>query len=81
MATALDVPVSHFFEGIITARPAGVSEEAPQDYVYDILATADGQHLIRLFSMIKSARLRRRIVELVRTLVEEDGALDQDTGV
>ncbi len=70
ISSALDMPVARFFEGMATGRAAGVAETA-RDYVDDVLATPEGAQLMALFAAIKSTRVRRRVVELVRALSEE----------
>lgn len=73
MAKALGVPVGFFFEGLNVAG-SGVAEQS-QEIVYDMLATPEGQRLLQIFGSIRSPRLRRRVVELVRVMAEEeDGA-------
>jgi transcriptional regulator with XRE-family HTH domain len=70
----LEVPVSFFFEGAPTDRPA-VSGEAPSPtYVTDFLATTDGLTLVKAFMRIPNPRLRRRIVDLVEEMAGEEGA-------
>jgi transcriptional regulator with XRE-family HTH domain len=66
----LQVPVSFFFEG---APPppggaGGFAEASSPEYVQATLSTPDGLALIRAFSQIKSAKLRRRIVDLVEEM-------------
>jgi hypothetical protein len=39
--------------------------------VDDVLATPEGTQLVSLFSSIKSLKVRRRVVELVKALAEE----------
>jgi transcriptional regulator with XRE-family HTH domain len=67
IANALEMPAGRFFEGL-NAR--GVAENR-QDYVDDALATPEGSQLMALFASIKSQKLRRKVVELVRTLTDE----------
>jgi transcriptional regulator with XRE-family HTH domain len=76
LASALGVGLAYFFEGLTAASPeegirAGVAEDG-QEFVYDMLATPEGQQLLQIFGQIRSAKVRRRVVELVRTLAEED---------
>jgi transcriptional regulator with XRE-family HTH domain len=68
ISLALELPVSRFFEGVATR---GVAENR-QDYVDDALATPEGAQLMALFASIKSPKVRRKVLELVRTLTEED---------
>jgi transcriptional regulator with XRE-family HTH domain len=79
----LGVPESFFFEGAPkafgasgdAAAPAGFAEEgAGSAYVVDFLSTAEGVQLNRAFASIKNPKLRRKIVELVRSLAEDDEA-------
>jgi transcriptional regulator with XRE-family HTH domain len=70
IASALQQPVSRFFEGLSHGRAAGVAE-AKQDYIDDALATPEGAQLMSVFASIKSQRVRRKVVDLVRTLAEE----------
>ena len=68
IANALEMPVARFFEGL-SAR-VGVAE-ARTDYVDDALATPEGAQLMALFASINSQRIRKRVLELVKTLAEE----------
>lgn len=70
ISAALDMPVSRFFEGLSSRGAAGVAE-ASKDFVDDALATPEGTQLMSLFASIKSVKVRRRVVELVKALVEE----------
>ncbi len=71
IGAALEMPVARFFEGLSAARAGGVSE-ARQDFVDNALATPEGAQLIALFASIKSQRVRRRVVELVKALADEE---------
>jgi len=76
ISAILQVPVSFFFEG----APSGPSEvngltEAPSPaYVSDFLASSDGLALIKSFSRIPDAKLRRRIVDLVSQIAGDTDA-------
>jgi transcriptional regulator with XRE-family HTH domain len=70
IASALQQPVSRFFEGLSQGRAAGVAE-GKQDYIDDALATPEGSQLMSVFASIKNQRVRRKVVDLVRTLAEE----------
>lgn len=71
ISNALEMPVSRFFEGV-SAR-GGVAENR-QEFVDDALATPEGAQLMAMFASIKSQKLRRKVVELVKTLTEDEGA-------
>jgi len=70
IAASLDMPVARFFEGLTAGRAAGVAE-TQKDYVDDVLATPEGAQLMQLFASIKSVKVRRRVIELVKALAEE----------
>ncbi len=69
IASALDMSVARFFEGIAPHRGKGASDEE-QGFIHDALSTPEGMQLISLFASIKSQKVRRRVVELVRALAE-----------
>jgi transcriptional regulator with XRE-family HTH domain len=71
ISAALDMPVSRFFEGLTGRHTiAGVAEDS-QDYIDDALATPEGAQLMALFASIRSVKVRRRVLELVKALAEE----------
>ena len=68
IATALEISASRFFDGL---EKRGVAEDAT-DYVNDALATPEGAQLMALFAGIKSQKVRRRVLDLVKAVAEED---------
>lgn len=79
IAAALDMPISAFFEGLTPARAAGgVAESEGESFIYDVLATPEGLQLVTLFSAIESPKVRKRVVELVRAIAEENVREDSD---
>ena len=69
MAEVLDVPIEFFFEGIKNKENAiGLAdgEEAPM--VYDFINSADGAQLASAYSRITDPKVRRQVLQLVRTL-------------
>ncbi|WP_135211991.1 helix-turn-helix domain-containing protein [Vitreimonas flagellata] len=69
IAASLDMPAARFFENLAGGR-AGVAEDR-QEFVEDVMATPEGAQLMSLFSSIKSLKIRRRVVELVKALADE----------
>jgi transcriptional regulator with XRE-family HTH domain len=63
----LQVPVPFFFEGA-PGGAAGMAETP--SYVREFLTNSDGLTLAKAFTRIKSARLRRLIVDLVEECAE-----------
>lgn len=72
IAHALDVPIARFFENIASGKAAAGVGETRREFVDDALATPEGAQLMALFASIKSVKVRRRVVELVRALTEEN---------
>jgi transcriptional regulator with XRE-family HTH domain len=76
IATSLSVPPSFFFEGAPVPDSAeaggGFSEPSSPAYVSDFLATSDGLALTKAFMKIKDPKVRRRIVDLVESMVGEE---------
>ena len=75
ISNILQVPVSFFFEGAPNApghQGGGMSEAPSPAYVSDFLATSDGLALTKAFMKIKNAKLRRRIVDLVEHIADDD---------
>jgi len=67
IAETLQVPVSWFFEGTGgKMRKSDGSENAIDNFV----ATTDGVALVRAFTAIPDAKVRRAIVELVQRIAE-----------
>jgi transcriptional regulator with XRE-family HTH domain len=68
MSDALEVPVSYFFPDATNA-PDGLAEEGAT-FVMDFLSTSEGIDLTRAFTRIRDPKVRRKIVELVRSLAD-----------
>jgi transcriptional regulator with XRE-family HTH domain len=65
ISEVLQVPVSFFFEGLASKATGKERGTEALDYVADFVASSDGLALIRSFSKIKNAKLRRSIIDLV----------------
>src|SRR3977135_4071641 len=78
----LQVPVAFFFDGapLMPGRPAGQGEAPSPAYVTDFLATTDGLTLVKAFMRIPSAKLRRRIVDLVEEMAGQEHAGRREGG-
>lgn len=73
IAKALKAPVAYFFEGYgETEAVEGFSESESEQFVHGFLMTTEGIELAEAFPRIKSAKLRRKVLELVRVLAESD---------
>ena len=73
ISSILEVPVDYFFDGAPGEKPAdGFAEDSQTTYVVDFLSSTEGLLLNRAFARIGDPKVRRRIIELVRTLADED---------
>ena len=70
LAKALRTSVSYFYEGL--GDGAGELMSSPDTRAQDFLLSAEGMELAETFPKITRSRLRRKVLELVRTLVEPE---------
>jgi transcriptional regulator with XRE-family HTH domain len=76
ISTTLNVPPSFFFDGAPIQDGAGqgelaVADEASSSYVLDFIGTNEGLNLNRAFARIQDPKVRKRIIDLVASLAEE----------
>lgn len=78
MGRILGVPVQYFFEDLPTEhsglQPYGFAENASEPVIMDFLTSSEGLQLNKAFTQIKDPVVRRKVVELVRTLAGETTA-------
>jgi transcriptional regulator with XRE-family HTH domain len=74
IAASLQTPVGYFFEGLAdpSALDGDVEGVSSEQLVHDFLMTTEGLELAALFPRLKRGRLRRRLLDLVRAIVEDD---------
>jgi transcriptional regulator with XRE-family HTH domain len=79
IAAALRAPVAYFFDGL--ADPTGdeldgvrVAAASEESTVHSFLMTPEGLELAKLFPNIAPGLVRRRLLELVRSLADEEDA-------
>ena len=74
ISKVLGVPVSFFFEDAPgdDVPAGGMAEANSSAYVVDFLSSSEGLQLNRAFARITDARVRRKIVDLVRTLADAE---------
>ena len=71
ISTILNVPVSFFFEdapGVPSLTGGGMAEAGSTSFVVDFLNSAEGLQLNRAFAKITDAKIRRKIIDLVKAL-------------
>lgn len=75
IAKALKAPVAYFFEGYGENEAIeGFSESKSEQFVHGFLMTTEGIELAEAFPRIKNPKFRRRILDLVRALAEDNDA-------
>ena len=71
IAAALQATITYFFEGLPDpSRISGVAEDGAATFVHELPLTPEERELTAMLSRIESKRVRRRILELVRTLAD-----------
>lgn len=73
ISTILSVPVSFFFEdapGSGETNKSGFAEENDATYVVDFLNSNEGVQLTRAFTRISDPKVRRKIIDLVKSLAD-----------
>ncbi len=75
LAQVLKVPVSYFFDDLESdhdnLQPAGFAEPNSQDFVLEFLNSREGLELNRAFVKIQNPQVRRRILDLIKSLSED----------
>ena len=66
----LNVPIDFFYEGVNTQPGAGEPESAPP--VMEFVSSGEGLQLSLAFMKIKDAKVRKRMLDLVKSLAEEE---------
>jgi transcriptional regulator with XRE-family HTH domain len=74
IATVLGVPIEFFYvdapHGSYTAT--GFAEGSSSTYVSDFLSTAEGVQLVKSFLAIKDPKIRRKLIELIGVLANDE---------
>jgi transcriptional regulator with XRE-family HTH domain len=76
IARILSVPIDYFYEGAAShlTGPRGFSENDAAPPVMDFLASGEGLQLSLAFMRIKDPKVRKRVLDLVKSLAEEEEA-------
>lgn len=74
----LKAPIAFFFEGApghtLASGAPGFAEGESSTFSVDFLSTPECMQLNRSFSRISDAKVRRKIIDLVKTLAEDEPA-------
>lgn len=75
LSEILKTPISFFFEdapGSEKSMVSGMSEVDAPNYIVDFLSTSEGLQLYKAFANIKDPKVRKKIIDLVRSLADEE---------
>ena len=78
VARALDTSTAYFFEGLTDAHIRTAAEPGGQSQMQAFLLTAEGVELATTFPRIQPSRVRRRILDLVRAMVDDRAVVPED---
>lgn len=84
LANVLQVPVQFFYdeapvgEGRTVPQP-GMAEKAADAYVFEFLNTREGLELNRAFARITDPKMRRAVLDLVRSMGGPDDSSEPNT--
>lgn len=73
IARSLQSSVAYFFEGLADPTEGETSAQTNQgQFVHDFLMTTEGLELAGLFPKINKPKVRRRVLDLVRSMADEE---------
>ena len=74
IARALQTSVAYFFDGLADTVEPGIPGEPSdgREFMHDLVMTPEGLELASLFHKLKRGRVRRRVLDLVKALAEDE---------
>jgi len=72
VARILNVPVDFFYEGVSSASASGSKEHEDAPPVIEFVSSGEGLQLSLAFMKIKDAKVRKRVLDLVKSLADEE---------
>ena len=78
MSKLLDVPIQYFYDDygdMIGERVTGMAESDSGDTFMALVNSPDGVELCRYFAAIADPQVKKRVLDLVKTIAETEGAL------
>lgn len=75
LSRLLDVPISYFYDDYNGAEAvSGFAESENVDALMQLVNSPDGVELCRHFAEINDPKVRKRVLDLVKTIAETEGA-------
>ncbi len=75
IARALQTSVAYFFEGLAETdggATSGGALDGSSEFMHELVMTPEGLELAALFPKLKRGRVRRRVLDLVKALAEDE---------
>jgi transcriptional regulator with XRE-family HTH domain len=74
IARALQTSVGYFFDGLADTQgaPGSGAIDGAAEFMHELVMTPEGLELAALFPKLKRGRVRRRVLDLVKALAEEE---------
>jgi transcriptional regulator with XRE-family HTH domain len=74
MARILNVPIDFFYDGVeaTLAAQSGMAESEGAPPVMEFVSSGEGLQLSLAFMKIRDAKVRKRVLDLVKSLAEEE---------
>jgi len=71
IARILGVPIDYFYEGLTNASSRGFSENDTSHPIVEFMSSPEGLQLALAFTSIKEPKVRKRVLDLVKSLAED----------
>ena len=68
----LGVPIDYFYEGVSGSAGGGFSENEASPPVMEFVSSGEGLQLSLAFMKIKDPKLRKRVLDLVKQMAEDE---------
>ena len=72
-ASILSVPIAYFFDGFNAATKGGMAEAAAPAFEAEMMTSKDTMAVVRSFNEIKNPKVRRQVMQLVKSLASSAG--------
>jgi transcriptional regulator with XRE-family HTH domain len=74
IARILSVPIDYFYEGLAGTPSRGPSENDASPPIIEFMSSPEGLQLALGFTRIKDSKVRKRVLDLVKSLAEDKGS-------
>jgi len=71
IARILGVPIDYFYEGLAGGSSRGFAENDASPPIVEFMSSSEGLQLALAFTSIKEPKVRKRVLDLVKSLAED----------